>query len=29
MLASYYGHAPLVKLLLDYGADPKISRPLA
>ena len=22
MLASYYGHAPLVKLLLDHGADP-------
>ena len=22
MLASYHGHAPLVKLLLDHGADP-------
>jgi ankyrin repeat protein len=22
MLASYYGHAPLVKLLLEHGADP-------
>lgn len=22
MLASYHGHAPLVKLLLSHGADP-------
>lgn len=22
MLAAYHGHAPLVKLLLDHGADP-------
>jgi len=22
MLASYHGHAPLVKLLLQHGADP-------
>lgn len=22
MLAAYYGHAPLVKLLLQHGADP-------
>jgi ankyrin repeat protein len=22
MLASYHGHAPLVKLLLDHGANP-------
>ena len=22
MLASYHGHAPLVQLLLDHGADP-------
>jgi uncharacterized protein len=22
MLASYYGHAPVVSLLLEYGADP-------
>jgi ankyrin repeat protein len=22
MLASYHGHAPLVSLLLDHGADP-------
>jgi ankyrin repeat protein len=22
MLAAYHGHAPLVKLLLQYGADP-------
>lgn len=22
MLAAYYGHAPLVKLLIQHGADP-------
>jgi ankyrin repeat protein len=24
MLAAYHGHAPLVKLLLDHGADPNL-----
>ncbi len=24
MLASYHGHAPLVKLLLQHGADPNV-----
>jgi ankyrin repeat protein len=24
MLAAYHGHAPLVKLLIEHGADPNI-----